>query len=224
MVLLVGAGLLTRAITHAMSLDPGFTVNKTQLLSIHSDANAVPVTPRGLHDALKAAGPTRVAASTFPPITTSRADVAVRRPEQGREMNRLILLRPVSANYFELLGIPTIVGRTFAEEARRREIVLSESAARRFWPNENPIGKLLVRGAAEKEESHEVVGVVADIATTTLTATSTGPSTIYVFCCFQIHRRRRSNVCEALCRAPLPAQACRVGHHAMIYANRCATS
>jgi predicted permease len=170
MVLLVGAGLLTRAITHAMSLDPGFAVNETQLLALHPNANTPPVAPRVIHDALTPAGLTGVASSTFPPITTSRADVAMRRPEQGREMNRLLLLRPVSANYFELLGIPMIVGRTFAEGSGRREIVLSESAAKRFWPDENPIGKLLVRGDGEKqEESYEVVGVIADIATTTLT-------------------------------------------------------
>ena len=81
------------------------------------------------------------------------------------------MLRPVSASYFGVLGIRFVAGRPFDDLVTGRELVVSQSAARLLWPNEDPIGKRLLSGATDKPpESHEVVGVVADVATTTLTA------------------------------------------------------
>ncbi len=61
-------------------------------------------------------------------------------------------------------------GRPFDDRVSGRELVVSESAARLLWPNEDPIGKQLLTGASDKPaESREIVGVVADVATTTLT-------------------------------------------------------
>ena len=168
--LLVGAGLLTRAIGHAMSLDPGFTVAGIQVMPLETPLRTPPAALRRLADALQREG-LPVAASDFPPITSSRADVSVRHPGQGREMNRLVMLRPVSPNYFETLGIRMVAGRTFSADSEHREIVVSESAARRFWPDGPAIGQRLSSGGGTTSEtSHEVVGVAADVATSKLTA------------------------------------------------------
>jgi predicted permease len=171
-VLLVGAGLLTRVMTHAMSIDPGFAVSDVQVFTAQGDAKS-PLTSgalRDLNDNIKAANLPRVAFSMYPPISSARMSVFVRRPDQSREMNRLMLLRLISASYFDVLRIPMVSGRTLVDGNGPRELVVSRAAARRLWPNENAVGKRLLSGAGEKPENmHEIVGVAADVPTTRLT-------------------------------------------------------
>lgn len=63
-----------------------------------------------------------------------------------------------------------MTGRPFGDSVNGRELVVSQSAARLLWPNEDPIGKRLVTGASDAPlEFHEIVGLVADVPTTTLT-------------------------------------------------------
>jgi hypothetical protein len=75
----------------------------------------------------------------------------------------------VSASYFGVLGIPVLTGRPFGDRVDGHDLVVSESAARLLWPNDDPIGQRLLSGGTDRTQSHEIVGVVADVATTTLT-------------------------------------------------------
>jgi hypothetical protein len=70
----------------------------------------------------------------------------------------------VSATYFELLGTPLVVGRMLDDRPGSAEIVVSEAAARLFWPSANPVGQRLVADDAPGT-SFEVVGVVTDVST-----------------------------------------------------------
>ena len=169
-VLLVGAGLLTRAISHAMSLDPGFVTANVHEVSIklprHAPADALP----RIRETLTMADLPLTALSFLQPITGSRMEIGVRRSNQGTERNRRLALRPVSASYFGVLGIPVLKGRPFADRLDARELVVSQSAARLLWPSDDPIGKRLFSGATDTpSEPREVVGVVADVPTTTVT-------------------------------------------------------
>jgi len=71
------------------------------------------------------------------------------------------------ARYRETLGLRIVRGRWFDERASitdPREIVINETAAARYWPNEDPIGKRIrIQGAASDASPTEVVGVVADV-------------------------------------------------------------
>jgi predicted permease len=77
----------------------------------------------------------------------------------------------VSADYFKTLGIPLRSGRvlTAGDRAGRPAVtVISESAARRFWPGENPLGKRVWFGRttgpfASAAQAVEVVGIVGDV-------------------------------------------------------------
>src|SRR5262249_57731148 len=56
--------------------------------------------------------------------------------------------RIVTPDYFATLGIPILLGRSFREEDRdpnQNTIIISDSLARRLFPNEDPIGKEMRR-------------------------------------------------------------------------------
>ena len=74
---------------------------------------------------------------------------------------------PVSDNYFGLLGIPILRGRGFGQPDGLNGlpvVVLSQSAASRFFPDQDPIGKRVTTGfALSGRATAEVVGVVGDV-------------------------------------------------------------
>lgn len=57
----------------------------------------------------------------------------------------------VQANYFQTLGIPVLLGRSFPSPAGQpeRSLVLSDSAAKQLWPGENPVGRTIRLGATD---------------------------------------------------------------------------
>ena len=77
--------------------------------------------------------------------------------------------RTVSPGYFRLMGIPLLSGRDFTDQdlpAATDVIVVSRATARKFWGNENPIGKMLHRPTVAS--SYTVVGVVGEVRHTAL--------------------------------------------------------
>jgi putative ABC transport system permease protein len=77
-------------------------------------------------------------------------------------------IRLIGGDFAGALGVPLRRGRLFTERdgpGAPRVAVVDEQMVRRFWPNENPIGKRLAFGAAEGEETEwmEVVGVVGHV-------------------------------------------------------------
>ena len=78
--------------------------------------------------------------------------------------NPMLNMELVSPGYFATLGIPVLRGRGFSDQDRggaALAVVLSRSAARHYWPDDDPIGKRLV---LEGEQAHTltVVGIVPD--------------------------------------------------------------
>ncbi|HEV8217916.1 MAG TPA: ABC transporter permease, partial [Gemmatimonadaceae bacterium] len=70
----------------------------------------------------------------------------------------------MSPGYFATLGVPVVRGRSLDESDRRGMpdvAVVNETMARRFWPNENPIGKQL--SMFDDRATVDIVGVVRDI-------------------------------------------------------------
>jgi macrolide transport system ATP-binding/permease protein len=172
MVLLVAAGLLTRAVGHAMTLDPGFAIHESQALSLRLPAGATrersAVFHRTLRDALEAGQFPPLAFSELTAITTSHRTIPFRQDDDGRGTTRALLARDVSARYFSVLDIPLVAGRTLADDERAHEIVVNQSAARLFWPDSDPLGKRLVSGNGEAAQRYTVVGITKDVPVTTL--------------------------------------------------------
>lgn len=71
---------------------------------------------------------------------------------------------PVSPEYFSLMRIPIVAGRGFTSqdlEGSRRVVVVNETLARRLWPGQDPIGRILVVPRFEGR-LWQVVGVARD--------------------------------------------------------------
>jgi putative ABC transport system permease protein len=86
------------------------------------------------------------------------------RPRVERPMAQY---RFASEHYFETMGVALLEGRLPTAHDRGRKVaVISESAARKVWPGENPIGKLIRNDP--RPEWVEVIGVVADVRTESL--------------------------------------------------------
>jgi len=81
-------------------------------------------------------------------------------PKPNEDMT--VQLNVVSPAYFATLGIPILVGRDFtvADDSSRRGVaIINQAAARRFFPNENPVGRHI---KVVRPDDVEVIGVVGD--------------------------------------------------------------
>jgi predicted permease len=109
------------------------------------------------------------------PLTTSCANSSlyiVGRPVPLPGNAPFIRRHYVSPEHFRVLGIPVLRGRPFENTDRDRRpsvAIINEAAARRFWPNQNPIGARIWFGGGSRSDwsfpdsSLEVVGVVGDV-------------------------------------------------------------
>ncbi len=75
--------------------------------------------------------------------------------------------RVISPGYFETAGIPLIRGRLLTAADRldgQRSVVISESLAKNFWPDGDPIGEEIYLGAPDNRlfEDATIVGIVGD--------------------------------------------------------------
>jgi putative ABC transport system permease protein len=94
------------------------------------------------------------------------------RPGSARIVDRIMLpLRAITADYFSVMGIALLDGRTFVpadDENARRVAIVNAALARRYYDNANPIGRQ-IRFANDVDHPIEIVGVVSDTRTDALT-------------------------------------------------------
>jgi putative ABC transport system permease protein len=77
------------------------------------------------------------------------------------------LFNVADSNFFRTMQIPLLAGRYFNETDRADSIpvaVINESMARKWWPNESPLGKRIKQGFPQDQtQFREIVGVVGDV-------------------------------------------------------------
>jgi len=89
---------------------------------------------------------------------------------------------PIAPQYFEVLGIPVLRGRVFDERDDRLAppvALISETMARRFWPEGDPLDDrlLIARGQLSQfadEPERQIIGIVGDVRTLALQVEPTG--------------------------------------------------
>ena len=93
-------------------------------------------------------------------------------PVDNRGIQQTIEYRVVTPGYFRTLGAPLLQGRDVTEDdtaASAPVVLVSETAARRWWPGKSAIGEQVTVGGKKSEGYRTVVGVVADMHTRSLT-------------------------------------------------------
>jgi len=83
-----------------------------------------------------------------------------------------VLRQGVSSGYFRLMGIPVLRGRGIAEEDTESNawvVVINEAMARRFWQNEDPIGRTIKFDDSPEEKPRQIVGIVGNVKQFSLT-------------------------------------------------------
>jgi predicted permease len=185
--LVVSAGLLVKTVLNLESVDVGFDRARTLIVStdlttssLRTRGNAArfveSLVPRltGLVDVRA------VAAATGAPFEGNLASQAITRqgdPVRPATLSPHVVQTAVTTGYFAAMGIDLLRGRGFTEDDRADRTlvaVINETAARRYWPGEDPIGKRFAIGSRERfgsfrqpppggVEWREIVGVVSDI-------------------------------------------------------------
>jgi putative ABC transport system permease protein len=183
LMLLVGAGLLVRSFANLREVPPGFQTDRLLTFAVSVPTTIYRTSPERLAFFERAAadleavpGVHGVTMSTTLPVT-GRGNGAwfnlIARPLPPTETPPGVPNRVVRANYFQALGIPLLRGRYFTADDRLQgthAVIISESVARRFWPNEEALGQRIYMGAPDNRviPESEIVGIVADVKQTGL--------------------------------------------------------
>lgn len=176
-VLLAGAGLLLRSLWRLESSPLGFETRNMVSFQIQAPGQWVPplqapVLVERVVNAVASVPGVRAAAGTYYGPFDPGARHAVRFPGESPgpgNPERMAGHHYVTPGYFKTLGIPLRRGRVFTAAyrvGRQPVAVLSEGAARRLWPDQDPLGKRFFLGgsrSAPPDSAVEVIGVVGDV-------------------------------------------------------------
>jgi putative ABC transport system permease protein len=178
LMLMVGAGLLIRTFWELQRAELGFEPERVVTVRIfppsprYADAAAAGELYRRLREAAAAVPGVRDAAlANHLPLVGGAMPTRMITGGEPPAGGELVLYRTVSPEYFSTLGTPLVRGRPLGTEdmAGPGGVVINETAAREFWPGEDPIGRsVTVHKAAQSRPdlgepiTAQVVGIVGD--------------------------------------------------------------
>jgi putative ABC transport system permease protein len=151
--LLVGTGLLLRAMQRVEKMDPGFAREHRLAIHLYGPASAIRM---ALDRARSMPGveEATVARSLLGPDSGGCASASADGPARRTDMNT------VEPNYFAMMRVPVLRGAGFTNAPGA---IVNETMARAWWPGDDPIGKPLWTGCdAAQRAVIPVVGVVRD--------------------------------------------------------------
>jgi putative ABC transport system permease protein len=177
LVVLTGAGLLIRTLSHLQSVNPGFNSSHivTALLTLPQEryANAPQVT--SFYEQLLARvqnTPGVEAASmtmSLPPnlLELTNPFHIEGKPDAPGQPAPAVGEIPIGTDYFATLGIPLFRGRLFSDQDRSpgtHVLVINENMARRYFPDQDAVGARVQTGEYDpKGELSTIVGVVGNV-------------------------------------------------------------
>ncbi len=184
LVLMTGAGLLMQSFSRLMQVNPGFSPKNLMAFPLtlppsrYSQPELQSQFYRQLLEHVKSMPEVQSAGITsYLPLSGAIRFVFVC-PEgrvcEGIGKDPTSAVRQVSAGYFETVGTPLLSGRAIEEKdiaGGSPVVVINETAAKHFFPGQNPIGKHLANSRDMLQR--EIVGVVADVKFNALNAANT---------------------------------------------------
>jgi predicted permease len=180
LVLLVGAGLLFKTLRNILDVDAGFRTDHlvTMSVTLPPTYSAVPQLLHFFRDAAERLqslpGISAVSVVNSLPVAPGDAngDITLEGRPAAPGANGASGFRRSLPNYFQMMGIPLLRGRNFDERDdgvnKDRVVIINDRFARKFWPNDDPIGKRIKIGPPENNPWLTIVGVVKDIHQTGL--------------------------------------------------------
>jgi predicted permease len=192
--LMIAGSMLIRSSIHALKVDRGFEVKGIVDLTLQfpDESKYTAGVKRDVVRRLRARlaalpGVTAVTSAEPPMFGCRRASVSLNGEVPTTHNARAVLcFNYVQPDYFQTLRIPLLSGRSFESHAGRSQagqateasVILSESAARRLWPGQDPVGRSLRLGTKGQFDSkseplpdgplYRVIGVAGDTHGATL--------------------------------------------------------
>ena len=175
LVLLVGSGLMFRSFQALRAIDPGFDTERVLTARLSVPSGEIPGWQetagfyRTLQERLSAqAGVEAVGLAQAVPLSGFLSFTSLELedfPRGPQELPAFASNNPADPGYWEAMGIDLREGRTLQRgdgAEGTRSVVVSESFARHWWPDQSALGRRLRRGVPG-EDWYQIVGVVADV-------------------------------------------------------------
>jgi predicted permease len=172
LVVLCGAGLMITSLSRLLGVDPGFDANNviTMEMSLPQEIiyNGPPDQPlfcQQLEEHVSAIpGVITVSAVAHLPMSgdAGRGFQIEGRPDPGPGNMPNAAYTVACPNYFRALGVPILEGREFTQQdslGAQGVIVINQAMAQKYWPKEDPVGRVIVQGGARLT----IVGVAANM-------------------------------------------------------------
>jgi len=174
--LLVGAGLLVNSFAHLQVVDPGFNPQNLLTMEVsrnwqHSERQRIGFFKQSVERLQALPGVSAAGATSALPLTGSAGGVRFfiegrPKPSPGQDMLTRVIV--TDANYFRTMQIPLRHGRLYTEQEAtesRGLVLINEAMARRYFPNEDPIGKQVTIQSRPPNRNPpvEIIGMVGDV-------------------------------------------------------------
>jgi predicted permease len=173
LILLIGAGLFLRTLQNLRHVDVGFNPHNLALFRVNPQLNRYDekrtnAVYRDLLERLGTIPGVRTVSFSQPALlsgSVNSTSIFVQGrtysvSERGDSINRLV----VAPNFFGAMGIPMRAGRTFDSrdtETSQKVVVINETAARKYFPNDDPLGRRF-GSSPETSSTLEIVGILSD--------------------------------------------------------------
>jgi putative ABC transport system permease protein len=176
LVLLVGAGLMVRSFIEIVRTDLGIRPANVVAMEISLPADSYEDKTKRLdfYQQLLARvetmpGVMKSGATSIVPFSSSNNSntfQVVGKPAFRKGEEPYVEIRVATPGYFEAIGTALRRGRLFTAQddvKAGRVILVNETFAKRYLPGQEPVGQRLHLGSGDEKETHEIVGVVADV-------------------------------------------------------------
>ena len=153
LIALISAGLFLVSLSNAQKIDPGFDTKNLAMVSfdlgsLNYDRPRIKEFQRRALEAVQATAGVKTAtmANIIPLFNGGFGRSVFPEGSEGSTTRNGILtqLGQVAPDYLQTMGIPLVRGQNFDSSVREdspKVAIINEAAAKRFWPNEDPIGK-----------------------------------------------------------------------------------
>jgi putative ABC transport system permease protein len=173
LLLLVSAGLLLKSFDRLLHVDLGFKPERLLSLEYRLPRTKYrePQAQLNFHRQVmeriqEVPGVQSVSLVRGLPFSGNGVTVPIVLPDRelpARGMEPQVMFNTAMPNYFETIGIPFIKGRLFGPQDQINTppvLIINQTMARRFWPDQDPIGKQIK--FAEDSSTASIIGVVGD--------------------------------------------------------------